>query len=98
MAAPWRNQLAATRVAVATRAAIPSSAHCPSPRRTNRVALRLPSGTNNAMTCDCILDPCGDTELTLRSEASLVPGFEYKEIQPVTPSARVPGPDRNCHW
>src|ERR1700678_89783 len=97
MAAPWRNQLAATRVAVATRASIPSSANCPSPRRTSRVALRLPTGTNNAMTCDCILDPCGDTELTLESEARLVPGFEYKGIQLVTPTAQAPRPDKNCH-
>src|ERR1700679_143953 len=98
MAAPWPNQLGATRVAVGPRASIPSSANCPSPRRTNRVAVRLPTGTTNAMTCDCILDPCGDTELTLESEASLVRGFEYKVIQRVTPRAPPPEPDKNCHW
>jgi hypothetical protein len=42
------------RVAEATRASIPSNANWPLARRTNKVALRLPWGTNNAMICDCI--------------------------------------------
>ena len=53
-AAPWRNQLAATRVAEATRASIPSSANWPSPRRTSKVGPAAALGTNNAMICDCI--------------------------------------------
>jgi hypothetical protein len=52
-------------VAEATRASILSSANWPSPRRTNKVALWLPCGTNNAMICDCNFEYASDTKLTL---------------------------------
>lgn len=94
--APGRNQLAATRVAEATRASIPSSANCPLPRRTNKVAWRHPSGTNNAMICDCISNLYRGKELTLTLEqAACQTENATNSTSYVPPSLAVP--DKNCH-
>jgi hypothetical protein len=54
-----RDQVAAVRAAMATRASIRSKANWPSERRTSKAAPGEPAGINIATTVDCIRCPQG---------------------------------------